>query len=150
MLVCWCAAGRKDGAADAAAAPAQGLGAAAPEVPALRGRPGAHPLPSPLLHNPSPPEACQSLPANPCELLECKIIYAYDAASALCEAVVGIQVDLLLTLEEFCGEEGVFEGTGEQGGLFSAVFAKASPAYLRCQHPRTRYGPSILRAEAEI
>ncbi|BDA43794.1 Translation initiation factor eIF-2B subunit epsilon [Coccomyxa sp. Obi] len=34
------------------------------------------------------------------------------------------QVDLLLTLEEFCGEEGVFEGTGEQGSLFSAVFAK--------------------------
>ncbi|KAK9914949.1 hypothetical protein WJX75_002748 [Coccomyxa subellipsoidea] len=34
------------------------------------------------------------------------------------------QVDLLLTLEEFCGEEGVFEGTGEQCGLFSAVFAK--------------------------
>ncbi len=36
-----------------------------------------------------------------------------------------MQVDLLLTLEEFCGEEGVFEGTGEQGSLFSAVFAKA-------------------------
>ena len=36
------------------------------------------------------------------------------------------QVDLLLTLEEFCGEEGVFEGAGEQGSLFSAVFAKVN------------------------
>ena len=40
------------------------------------------------------------------------------------------QVDLLLTLEEFCGEEGVFEGTGEQGSLFSAVFAKARLSLL--------------------
>ena len=45
------------------------------------------------------------------------------------------QVDLLLTLEEFCGEEGVFEGTGEQCGLFSAVFAKAS-SFRKCLLPR--------------
>ena len=25
-------------------------------------------------------------------------------------------------MEEFCGEEGVFEGTGERGSLFAAVF----------------------------
>ncbi|KAI8468580.1 MAG: nucleotide-diphospho-sugar transferase [Monoraphidium minutum] len=32
------------------------------------------------------------------------------------------QVELLLTLEEYCGEEGVFEGAGEAGPLFAAVF----------------------------
>ena len=33
-------------------------------------------------------------------------------------------MDLLLTLEEFCGEEGVFEGAGERGAAFAAVFPK--------------------------
>jgi hypothetical protein len=32
-------------------------------------------------------------------------------------------VELLLTFEEFCSQEGVFEGTGEQGDLFAGVFA---------------------------
>jgi translation initiation factor eIF-2B subunit epsilon len=31
-------------------------------------------------------------------------------------------VELLLTLEEYCAEEGVFEGAGEAGPLFAAVF----------------------------
>ena len=34
-----------------------------------------------------------------------------------------LQVELLLTFEEFCSQEGVFEGTGEQGDLFAGVFA---------------------------
>jgi translation initiation factor eIF-2B subunit epsilon len=35
------------------------------------------------------------------------------------------QVELLLTLEEYCAGEGVFEGAGEPAGpLFSAVFAQ--------------------------
>lgn len=32
------------------------------------------------------------------------------------------QVELLLTLEEFCGEEGDFEGTGEQGVAYAGIF----------------------------
>lgn len=32
------------------------------------------------------------------------------------------QVELLLTLEEFCGEEGDYEGTGERGAAFSDIF----------------------------
>ena len=31
-------------------------------------------------------------------------------------------MELLLTLEEYCAEEGVFEGAGEAGPLFAAVF----------------------------
>ena len=33
---------------------------------------------------------------------------------------------MLLTLEEFCGEEGIFEGTGEQGCLFEPMFGQVS------------------------
>ena len=33
---------------------------------------------------------------------------------------------MLLTLEEFCAEEGIFEGTGEQGHLFEPVFGQVS------------------------
>lgn len=36
------------------------------------------------------------------------------------------QVNMLLTLEEFCAEEGIFEGTGEQGHLFEPVFGQVS------------------------
>ena len=32
------------------------------------------------------------------------------------------EVDLLLALEEFCMEDGVFEGTGEHGAIFATVF----------------------------
>ena len=32
------------------------------------------------------------------------------------------QVEVLLTFEEFCSEEGVFEGTGEQGAAFKEIF----------------------------
>lgn len=32
------------------------------------------------------------------------------------------QVELLLTLEEFCAEEGDFEGTGEHGRAFKTIF----------------------------
>jgi translation initiation factor eIF-2B subunit epsilon len=32
------------------------------------------------------------------------------------------QVEVLLTFEEFCGEEGDFEGTGERGAAFARVF----------------------------
>ena len=31
-------------------------------------------------------------------------------------------MELLLTLEEYCAEEGAFEGAGEAGPLFSTVF----------------------------
>ena len=34
------------------------------------------------------------------------------------------QVELLLTLEEYCADEGVFEGAGEAGALFGPVFAQ--------------------------
>jgi translation initiation factor eIF-2B subunit epsilon len=34
------------------------------------------------------------------------------------------QVELLLTLEEWCEEEGVFEGAGEGGAAFTGVFTK--------------------------
>jgi len=34
------------------------------------------------------------------------------------------QVELLLTLEEYCSDEGVFEGSGESGAPFAAVFPK--------------------------
>ncbi|CAK0779954.1 hypothetical protein CVIRNUC_004898 [Coccomyxa viridis] len=34
------------------------------------------------------------------------------------------QVNMMLTIEEFCGEEGIFENTGEQGRLFEPVFAQ--------------------------
>ena len=34
------------------------------------------------------------------------------------------QVELLLTLEEFCSEEGVFEGSQEGGRQFAAIFEK--------------------------
>ena len=33
---------------------------------------------------------------------------------------------MLLTLEEFCGEEGIFEGTGEQGCRFEPMFGQVS------------------------
>lgn len=32
------------------------------------------------------------------------------------------QVELLLTMEEFCGDEGDFEGTGERGSAFGTIF----------------------------
>lgn len=32
------------------------------------------------------------------------------------------QVELLLTLEEFCAEEGDFESTGERGAAFASIF----------------------------
>ena len=34
------------------------------------------------------------------------------------------QVELLLTLEEFCSEEGVFEGSQEGGRHFAAIYVK--------------------------
>ena len=39
-------------------------------------------------------------------------------------AVLVVQVELLLTLEEYCSDEGVFEGSGESGAPFAAVFPK--------------------------
>ena len=44
-----------------------------------------------------------------------------------------LQVNMMLTIEEFCGEEGIFENTGEQGHLFEPVFAQvraANPRYI--------------------
>eukprot|EP00884_Botryococcus_braunii_P016067 jgi/Botrbrau1/3143/Bobra.0070s0110.1 len=38
------------------------------------------------------------------------------------------QVELLLTFEEFCGEEGVFESTGDKGSTFAPVFAQVLKA----------------------
>jgi hypothetical protein len=34
------------------------------------------------------------------------------------------QVELLLTFEEFCSEEGVFEGQGEKGSAFAEIFVQ--------------------------
>ena len=39
-----------------------------------------------------------------------------------------LQVNMMLTIEEFCGEEGIFENTGEQGRLFEPVFAQVGAA----------------------
>jgi hypothetical protein len=49
------------------------------------------------------------------------------------KAGVLTQVELLLTFEEFCSEEGIFEGTGERGKIFAAVFPQ-----VRVQHPFLR------------
>ena len=35
-----------------------------------------------------------------------------------------VQVELLLTLEEFCSEEGAFEVTGEGGAIFTPIFSQ--------------------------
>ena len=35
-----------------------------------------------------------------------------------------VQVELLLTLEEFCSEEGPFEVTGEGGAMFTPIFSQ--------------------------
>ncbi len=42
-----------------------------------------------------------------------------------------LQVNMMLTIEEFCGEEGIFENTGEQGRLFEPVFAQVRAADLK-------------------
>lgn len=34
------------------------------------------------------------------------------------------QVELLLTFEEYCSQEGVFEGDGKQGSAFEAIFVQ--------------------------
>ena len=39
-----------------------------------------------------------------------------------------LQVNMMLTIEEFCGEEGIFENTGEHGHLFEPVFAQVRAA----------------------
>ena len=36
------------------------------------------------------------------------------------------QVEVLLTFEEFCSEEGVFEGRGEKGSAFADIFVQVS------------------------
>ena len=55
------------------------------------------------------------------------------------------QVELLLTLEEFCGEEGDFEGTGEQGAAFSGIF----PQLLKLLYELDIAGEEALLAWAE-
>ena len=45
-----------------------------------------------------------------------------------CRDGARLQVNMLLTLEEFCGEEGIFEGTGEHGHLFEPMFGQVSTA----------------------
>jgi translation initiation factor eIF-2B subunit epsilon len=55
------------------------------------------------------------------------------------------QVELLLTLEEFCGEEGDFEGTGEKGAAFAAIF----PQLLKLLYERDIVGEEALLAWAE-
>jgi len=42
----------------------------------------------------------------------------------LTPTTIATKVELLLTLEEYCAEEGVFEGAGEAGPLFATVFAQ--------------------------
>ena len=50
------------------------------------------------------------------------------------------QVELLLTLEEYCAAEGAFEGPGEGGAPFAAIFAqvRVCPA---CPPPPARSRP---------
>ena len=55
------------------------------------------------------------------------------------------QVELLLTLEEFCGEEGDFEGTGEKGVAFAAIF----PQLLKLLYERDIIGEEAILAWAE-
>jgi NDP-sugar pyrophosphorylase family protein len=55
------------------------------------------------------------------------------------------QVELLLTLEEFCGEEGDFEGTGEKGAAFAAIF----PQLLKLLYQEDIVGEEALLAWAE-
>jgi translation initiation factor eIF-2B subunit epsilon len=55
------------------------------------------------------------------------------------------QVELLLTLEEFCGEEGDFEGTGEKGAAFAEIF----PQLLKLMYERDIVGEEALLAWAE-
>ena len=46
---------------------------------------------------------------------------------------------MMLTIEEFCGEEGIFENTGEQGRLFEPVFAQVRapiPNTLAARHQK--------------
>lgn len=52
----------------------------------------------------------------------------------------GLQVELLLTLEEFCSEEGTFDGLQEGGRHFTAIFPKAMPRSPLCMHGRVRLG----------
>ena len=54
-------------------------------------------------------------------------------------------MELLLTLEEFCGEEGDFEGTGEQGAAFSGIF----PQLLKLLYELDIAGEEALLAWAE-
>lgn len=55
------------------------------------------------------------------------------------------QVELLLTLEEFCGEEGDFERTGEKGAAFAAIF----PQLLKLLYERDIVGEEALLAWAD-
>ncbi len=48
-------------------------------------------------------------------------------------------MELLLTLEEFCSEEGTFEGLQEGGRHFTAIFPKARAV------PRMPSRPSLRR-----
>ena len=50
------------------------------------------------------------------------------------------QVELLLTLEEYCAAEGAFEGPGEGGAPFAAIFSQARGPPARCALRCTRLG----------
>lgn len=52
--------------------------------------------------------------------------WLWDARLLRVGCCLHVQVNMLLTLEEFCGEEGSFEGMGEQGHLFEPMFGQVS------------------------
>jgi len=58
----------------------------------------------------------------------------------------GRQVELLLTLEEFCSEEGTFEGLQEGGRHFTAIFPKARPARAHAAPQPLQASPNLCRA----
>eukprot|EP00887_Chlorella_sp_A99_P001611 scaffold8.g1611.t1 len=56
------------------------------------------------------------------------------------------QVEVLLTFEEWCGEEGDFEGAGEAGAAFAGVFPQASePNYCLLMCARVSSGVDFCR-----
>lgn len=48
------------------------------------------------------------------------------------ETCASLQVELLLTFEDYCSGEGVFEGRDEQGSEFSDVFANVRVIHHSC------------------
>ena len=69
---------------------------------------------------------CIAIPGHE-STVACKATFK-RMAEQRCRDGACLQVNMLLTLEEFCGEEGIFEGTGEHGHLFEPMFGQVSTA----------------------